>query len=88
MPLSSRASPNDPAPLPLHNSHNPVDHALHDHHPACGHWSVRHDGHLDYLHDGHAHHWHRDHWDECPPTAEHFAAAVAPAEVKSAQTGA
>lgn len=77
MPLLPRGAPHDPNQPPGHNWHNAVDHALHDHHPACGHWSVRHGGHLDYLHDGHAHYLHGSHWDECPVTSESFERAAA-----------
>ncbi|HTR76572.1 MAG TPA: hypothetical protein VMH39_00615 [Gemmatimonadaceae bacterium] len=39
--------------MPSTQTHS--DHS-HVHGPACGHSTVRHEGHVDYLHDGHLHH--------------------------------
>jgi hypothetical protein len=45
-------------------AHATHDQHSHEHGPACGHTSIRHEGHVDYIHEGHLHSAHEGHIDE------------------------
>ena len=47
-----------------HRRHGQLEHAAHEHGPACGHEAVPHGNHVDYLVEGHLHYPHEGHCDD------------------------